>query len=227
MNWPQVLDEDTTLDWVAGGVSIARFGDGEFNLCLGNNCITQPHSKELAKALRKILIDPGSCLVGIPRIDIGPKFRFWDHFNRPEVLQLFGQKKYASAFITRPDSAPWIDRANYWDKIRKLWSGKNVTLVRGSDKSLTADMLNDAKFVTEIVAPKTDAFRHYKYLLEQIGTPEVALLCLGPTATVIAHELSCKGVHAVDLGHVGMFLRKHIHRQPMVVTEQDRAVDRV
>jgi hypothetical protein len=34
------------------------------------------------------------------------------------------------------------------------------------------------------------------------------IICLGPTATVLAERLAKKGVHALDLGHIGMFMRR-------------------
>lgn len=226
MAWPHVMGENWTLDLVASGRSIARFGDGEFNLCLGRPCITQAPCESLAALLRWMLRAPGECLVGIPRQGGGPKAPFWARFDRPDVRGLFGVDHYASACITRPDSAPWIDRPDYWAKIRSLWLGKDVTLVRGSEKSLTAAMLAGARSVREIVAPAKNAFAKYGELLEDIGTPATAILCLGPTATALAYELSHRGVHAIDLGHVGMFLRKHEKGLPMTVTEEDKAHDR-
>lgn len=226
MTWPFVLGDWFTLGLVASGRSIARFGDGEFNLCLGRPCVTQRPLPELATALRRILRDPGDCLVGIPRQGAGPKALFWSRYDRPEIRDMLSLDDYASACITRPDSAPWIDNPDYWDLVRKLWLGKDVTLVRGSEKSLTADMLNGAASVREIVAPARDAFAGYDALLERVGRPSTAILCLGPTATVMAHDLCRRGVHAIDLGHVGMFLRKHEKGEPMIVTAADKAVDR-
>jgi hypothetical protein len=227
MRWPRALAEDETLELIIAGASIARFGDGELNLALGSDCITQPYNSEISQALRQILDDPIDCLVGIPRLGGGPKEQFWRKYYRSDVCKLFGQSQYVSAFITRPDSAPWIDREDYWNKIRNIWRDKDVTLVRGSEKSLTAEMLDDAKSVKEIIAPRRDAFASYKDLMAQVGTPETALLCLGPTATIMAHDLCGRGVHAIDLGHIGMFLRKHMRGLSMAVTEHDKAVDRV
>jgi hypothetical protein len=46
-----------------------------------------------------------------------------------------------------------------------------------------------------------------------IHTPDywhlLVLLGLGPTATVLAVDLCRRGIHALDLGHVAMFLRKY------------------
>jgi hypothetical protein len=58
--------------------------------------------------------------------------------------------------------------------------------------------------------------------MKRIGTPDRALLCCGATATVLAVDLSARGVHAIDLGHAGMFLRKWRRGDPVQVTDADR-----
>lgn len=221
------LDEDATLDAVLAGASLARFGDGEINLALGRAlCVTQAPDPELQARLLVAMV-AGRCLIGVPRFNIGPKAPFWSKYDRREIHALMNpNRNYGSAFVTRPDSAPWINRPDYWAKVKRLWAGKDVTLVRGSGKSLTADMLVEARQVREIVAPAKNAFAQYDALMAEIGTPETVLLCLGATATIMAEELSVKGVHAVDLGHVGMFIRKHERGAPMTVTEADRDWDR-
>jgi hypothetical protein len=190
-------------------------------------CVTQSFSDRLGKRLRQILKNPGKCLVGIPRQNVGPKSSFWDRYDRQEVRDLLSESHhYASSLITRPDSAPWIDQPGYWNRVKDLWRYRDVTLVRGSEKSLTADMMSEARLVREIVVPHKNAFNQYDQLLEKVGTPSIAILCLGPTATVMAVDLCNLGVHAIDLGHIGMFLRKHERGLPMKVTEADRAFDR-
>jgi hypothetical protein len=226
------MDEDQTLDAVLAGASLARFGDGEFNLALGGECITQPGSARIAaslKALLKYAARPKNLLVGIPRQAVGPKAAFWSKYNQPGVrLLLDPQHTYASAFITRPDSAPWIDRPDYWAQLKALWAGKDVTLVRGSAKSLTAEMLYDARTVREILGPAHNAYADYARIIDQVRKAgrQTVLLCLGPTATVMAAELAAIGMHAIDLGHVGMFLRKHQRGEPMTITAQEKAYDR-
>ena len=52
---------------VAGGRSLARYGDGEFKLCAdGGGIKSQVGHPELASRLRAILRESGECLVGIP-----------------------------------------------------------------------------------------------------------------------------------------------------------------
>lgn len=225
MNWPIVLSEDETLDRVIAGESIARFGDGEFNLIFEGLCKTQRYEAPIGASLKAIL-SKGNCLVGIPRQGIGPKAKFWQRYNGSPIIKLLKKDVYGSAFITRPDSAPWIDRDDYWDKVRSLWDGKRVTLVRGSVKSLTGEMLKGAKAVNEIVCPNKNAYSGYQGIIDKIADDRIVLLCLGATATIMAYELSLRGQQAVDLGHVGMFLGKHERGESMEVTEADRSVDR-
>jgi hypothetical protein len=225
--YPDVINESATLDAVLAGKSIARYGDGEFKLANGGAGIkSQIGHPELAARLKAILIESGKCLVGIPNIrSKTPKKDFWDKFRHYHgFLDL--SRTYHSSFITRPDSAPWIDTEDYWRRVESLWVGRDVTLVRGSGKSLTADDLVGAGRVTEILAPRQHAWKSYQQLLERIGKPERALLCLGPTATVMAVDLCARGVHAIDLGHIGMFLRKRSRGEPMWVTEADKSVDK-
>lgn len=222
--YPRVLGEIDTLDCVSQGFSLARFGDGEIHLIRGRHAKLQEARPDLAARLRAILAQNthGRCLVGIPNLEAEtPKAAFWDRFR--DAADLMGDAVYASAFVTRPDSAPWIDRPAYWRTLEALWVGQDVTLVRGTAKSLTAGDLADAGAIREIVAPARNAWRQYGALLEAIGRPARALLCLGPTATVLAVDLAARGVHAIDLGHIGMFLKKHRAGLPMTLTDGDRA----
>jgi hypothetical protein len=229
--YPIVRDEQETLTRILAGASIARYGDGEFKLIrqgleghirAGDPGIkSQSFHPVLSRRLLDILNDSGSCMVGIPNIfSATPKRQFWNKFQF--VAEWLSPRPYASSFITRPDSAPWIATPTYWDQIESLWLGRDVTLVRGSGKSLTAEDLSGAGVVREIVCLRQHAFTEYASLLERIGTPDRALLCCGPTATVLAVDLCARGVQAIDLGHIGMFLKKYRRGDPMWVTDVDR-----
>lgn len=221
-SYPHVLSESETLDRILSGESIARYGDGEFKMCRGAGIKSQVANAELSWRLAHVLQDSGKCLVGIPNIrSETPKAEFWGKYTA--YARFLGEREYVSSFITRPDSAPWINTDDYWKRVESLWVGQSVTLVRGSSKSLTAADLVNAGEVTEIVAPRQHAFAEYQQLLERIGTPKRALLCLGPTATVMAVDLCKRGVHAIDLGHIGMFIRKVRRGAPLVVTDEDKA----
>lgn len=219
-SYPVVRDEVETLRRILAGASIARYGDGEFNLCFGRPAKAQAPNMVISSRLREILHESGSCMVGIPNIHSGtPKGPFWaKHLN---AAQWLAPRPYASSFITRPDSAPWIDTPEYWADLESLWAGREVTIVRGGRHGLDVDDLN-ARRVHTIECPVRDAFADYDRILRRIGHPDRALLCLGPTATVLAVDLCARGVHAIDLGHVGLFLRKHRRGEPMTVTDEDK-----
>lgn len=221
-DYPTVLSELETLQAVVSGHSLARYGDGEFKLCVGQSAKSQQRDSGLRRRLCGILQStPAACLVGIPNIHSEtPKAKFWRTFL--SYAGLLADRPYVSAFVTRPDSAPWIDTPEYWALLESLWIGRDVTLVRGSGKSLTADDLVGAGQVTEIICPRQHAWSSYGELMKRIGTPDRALLCCGATATVLAVDLCARGVHAIDAGHCGMFLRKQRRGDPMWVTDVDR-----
>lgn len=224
MSYPTVLSESTTLDRVLAGASLARYGDGEFNLCEGHGLKCQRFEADLALRLREILIDSGACLVGIPNIrSATPKLPFWSKYLT-RGARFLADRPYASSFVTRPDSAPWINTPDYWQRLEWLWVGHDVTLVRGSLRSLLPADLVGAASVREVLASPLDAWRDYDRLMADIGHPDRVLLCVGPTATVMAVDLCARGVHAIDIGHIGMFLRKYRRGESMTMSAADHAL---
>src|SRR6478735_12846542 len=109
MTYPAVLSESETLDRVIAGESLARFGDGELKMAAHVCGIkSQEAHPALSARLRSILRASGACLVGIPNIRSDtPKAEHWGKFTR--YAELLGDRPYVSSFVTRPDSAPWIN----------------------------------------------------------------------------------------------------------------------
>jgi hypothetical protein len=208
--YPFVMGEFDTMVEVVAGRSISRYGDGELRAALGRGCISQVHDENMARELRGILRDdvPG-LLVGIPNAySATPKSDSWSRFTTPGFTTLYGRSSYASSFVTRPDSAPWIDTPQYWNLVTHLWQGKDVTLVQGDLKSLREQDMSSASSVRTVWAPSRDAYAKIKEIEEQIGKPSgPVIMCLGCTATVLASRLHKKGVWGIDLGHIGMFMR--------------------
>jgi hypothetical protein len=219
MTYPTVLSEFDTLLQMTSGKSIARYGDGELRAALGRGCISQVDDPKMAAELKAILRDevPG-LLVGIPNTySDTPKRESWLRFSSPGFTTLYTRSSYASSFITRPDSAPWIDTEEYWSKVGDLWKGRDVTLVVGDEKSLRAQDLTGATSVRTVWGPERDAYASIDALEKIIGRPDgPVLMCLGCTATVLAARLHQKGVWAMDVGHIGMFMRcQGIYRMSM------------
>lgn len=210
--YPFVFSEAATLNEAHRGRALARFGDGELKLVLGRDAKSQRHHPQLAAMLARVLLDTtGPCMPCIPRpIPGGPKEAFWRDYLRNTYTRLYAPAAlYGSAFVTRPDSAPEINNAGYWASINDLWRGRDVVLVRGSGKSLTGDRLPGAASVHEIIGPVQHAWSERKALFDTLkGEKRRVILCLGATATVLAWQLAYEGVHALDLGHVGMFTKR-------------------
>lgn len=203
----RVVTEAQTIAYAAAGQSLSRFGDGELRLAVGGSAASQAPDQKLAKELRAILLR-SRALCCLPNMQ-SPRASDWRRYFEGQYLPLYDRHRvYGSAFVTRPDNAPWIDTDEYWESVRALWRGKNVMLVSGDDKSLTTKMMSDALTVTLIRAPARDAFTTIDETEERIGHPTgPIIMCLGATATVLAERLAQKGLWALDLGHVGMFMR--------------------
>ena len=183
---------------------------------------------QLAAELRQVLHEQGAgFIVGIPKIDGCPRAESWAKYCESPYLDLLPAKGvFYSSFITRPDNAPSIDTPEYWDLVRQLWKWGNVILVAGTakdgkgaeKKSLTAEMMADAAQLQVIIGPRQHAYEGIDLLEKEIiwcvdqdiragrDQPRV-LLCLGTCATVLAWRLWKRGIHALDVGHIGMFMR--------------------
>jgi hypothetical protein len=212
MIYPEVIGEFATLAALLTGKSIARYGDGELKLMDGKAYLREPPSEALAGELGRIIQEPHpACLVGIPTMDPGgPKYRNWLRHEKRFLKWLSPEVVYHSAFITRPDSAPWIRTVEFAEKIERLWKGKRATVLCEPGNSILRTVGLSAKKISHIECPHREAYAHIDRLERQIvgKRNEVALLSCGPTATCLAHRLAAAGVQAVDIGSAGGYLLK-------------------
>lgn len=207
-----IINESQTISMLLQGHSIARFGDGELRIALGNSVGHQAHHPKLQEELLHILKNPTKCLVGVPYVDIeSPKREVWENYSAPKYQALYNQEKqYYSSFITRPDSAPWIDCPAYWETIKHLWKDKHVTVVSGSKKGFQLGELPEAKgacFIQTLSEQAYDEIDNIERSIIAENLKTVILSC-GITATVLAWRLAEKGFQALDLGHLPMFMRR-------------------
>jgi glycosyltransferase family protein len=125
------------------------------------------------------------------------------------MLYVNKRKTYGNSLITRPymsykDKSSSFDR---FEKLKKLWFGRNVTIIEGSQSFIGVgnDLLSNANSIKRIIAPSIDAFEVYEKIIESssmIDKEDLILLALGPTATILAHDLTEKGYQALDIGHI-------------------------
>lgn len=219
--YPSVMTEFETLDLISQGKSIGRLGDGEFNHLSGRKNISQIADPQLtAELIRFVRSPPKNCLVGLPTMDPeGPKHGNWIKYKERYASFLDPKRRYASAFITRPDNAPWINTAEFYDKVQALWQDQDVTLVANGVRSLKPDFLmqTGAKSVHFVQCSFRDSYAQIRRLeIECISAGRLrVLMCCGPTATVLAARLAPVKIggapmHAIDLGHIGMFWRPYL-----------------
>lgn len=220
MFYPDVLTEVETLEALHQGKSIARYGDGELKLCRKASIKCQEYDAELSLRLQKILrYESDNCLVAIPRIQdktaLNPeKHPFWAPYEKPPYVDFYNRTlTYGSAFITRPDSIPAINTKEYFKHIQQLWNGRDVILINGTNRPFDKHptFLTNAASVARWDCPSQNAWAVYKRIFKNCteeSKDTLFILSAGPTATVLAYDLSEAGYQALDLGHIGMYYNR-------------------
>jgi hypothetical protein len=210
LTYPPVIGEWDTMRAVCAGSSIARFGDGELKLMHCKSYVREPASRKLAAELRAVLTNPHPrCIVGIPTMSSdGPKFENWIRHRDRFAGVLAPHVTYYSAFITRPDSAPWIQCEEFARLVESLWRCKRAAVIcEPKNKILTAVRLSAAR-TKHIRCPSHLAYSRIDLFEDAVleAEPEIALLSVGPTASCLANRLAAHGLHAVDIGSAGGYL---------------------
>jgi len=214
MTFPFVHDEFATIAKVAEGYSLARFGDGELKICHGSGYARESANAQLTAALYRTMCKPHeSCIIGLPTYDpAGPKYDNWLRHKDRFLRILPERREWYSAFVSRPDSAPWIFNRAYGEAVQALWKGKRVAVVCEDGNSIHGTVALAAGEVVHVPCPSHNAFAVLRDLESQVRRikPDIAILSAGPTATILANNLASRGIHAVDLGSAGGFLRKSL-----------------
>ena len=91
--------------------------------------------------------------------------------------------------------------------MRKLWENRDIVVVEGKFSTLgvSNDLFKNAKSIKRILCPAINAYSKYDEILEfcqSFPKDTLFILALGPTATVLADDLSKSGYQALDLGNI-------------------------
>lgn len=221
---PKIFNlEDSLNELISSNKSVARYGDGEFKLIMGENIGFQKHHPVLTQRLKEILKnDNDNVLVGI--IDV---FGYCPSSYTKKVMMLCRDtlynfidfdKKYLDAVVTRRFKFNCEEEGtNYFNKLKTLWNDKDIVIVEGAGSRLGVgnDLFDGAKSIQRILCPIKNAFSKYNEILAEClkqSDDKLFILALGPTATVLAVDLADKGYKALDIGHLDTcyetFLRK-------------------
>jgi glycosyltransferase family protein len=218
---PRVRNRFETLTTVVETQrSITRFGDGEFNLAMGRSIPFQTASPILSERLKEILRSDDErvhvCIADVfGSLDqyIDTTQTFWRKFHaqyRDEIYALLDMdKQYLDTHISRPyiDYRDRSHTAAHYEGLKKLWDGLDVVIVEGEQTQMGSgnDLLGNARSIKRIMVPSRNAFDQYSHILDTVSkeTKEALyLLCIGPTATVLAYDMARLGYYALDIGHL-------------------------
>ena len=222
---PEILDVTTTIDnLLTSRKSLCRFGDGECTLMKGSGIGFQEYDAELAERLRQILADEQTdCYVGInryywyildePERNTNPvHYRFYT-FNVPQYREFYKahcnkNKIYVDSCLGGYMSQKSLEFCQKrFDKLKTLFTDKKLVIVAGETvfDNIQYDFFESAAEKEFVFAPRVNAFRHFNEIIEKLlkyPKDYLMVLILGPTATVLAYELSKRGYVSYDIGHV-------------------------
>ena len=217
--------EDTVAYIKEHKCSVTRYGDGEFELMLGyGNPHFQEPSEGLAAGLLRVFENPPpQLLICVPYFIVSTKEtskdggRFWEYWaqiNQEKVVKAIRQRVgrdylFGDSYISRPFTA-YKSRKNadrLFPLLKELWDGQDVLFVEGEGTRLGVgnDLFSNTKSIKRILAPAENAFDSYQKILDTVRAHwngELVILAVGPTATVLAHDLSQEGIQTLDLGHI-------------------------
>ena len=223
---PKVLSSEETIKFIIEHkVSISRYGDGEIRSMQGFDLNFQPQSKELTRKLKEIK-STQNCLLCIPnifekkffskKIIKDEEYVFWaKHLMKYEYLykKKFGKvaplgDAFISRFYIRYNDKSKQKNEKYITLLKQIWEQRDIVFVEGVNSRLGYgnDLFNNSRSIKRILCPPSDAFSVYDEILSCVKSnckkSDLIILALGPTATVLAYDLSEMGYQALDMGHV-------------------------
>lgn len=219
--------EDTIKRIVDGRLSISRFGDGEFRLMMKTGEIGfQKENDLLANKLikaftlhnRNLLVCTYDFWEKIPMKTKQGEWVKWAITKYHKKIKVFYDYSYhyGNSLISRfyhPYLYKYCDfdylEKKYIPLLEKIWSSRNLLIVEGEETRLGCgnDLFNNSNTIRRIICPSKNAFDCYDRIYESIcfhhNKDDLVLLALGPTATVLAAELTInENYQVIDIGHI-------------------------
>jgi len=209
--YPNVETIDETINRiVTERKSIARYGDGEFSLCYDRSIFFQKKDLQLRYRLKSILgfVENKHCLIAIPEFNPDDLYPFWIDYwyeNMQDISDIIKAKAvYPNMGISRQCTIEQIKA------LSKVWENRNVLFVYGEKGrfSLSHPIFQNIKSFDEVLGPARNAWSEYdKIQMDVINKAckiddPLIIISLGPTATVLAYDLSNLGFQSLDIGHI-------------------------
>lgn len=203
--------------------SLCRFGDGEFEIMLGNKrSWFQSINLGLAQRLRNILHSDDSNIIIAVADNYGNLEKYTEpsadtirSYLKPEKrkqhMDLLNLNKiYYDAYVSRPYII-YKDKGNarkVFEMYGRIFEGRDVLIVEGqhTKTGYKNDLFNNAKKISRILCPDYDAYLYYddiyNSVIKNADKDALIIISLGPAATVLAYDLAKKGYQALDFGQM-------------------------
>lgn len=237
----KALDISSMIDYMKGGGSIVRFGDGEILILEGRGAPDyQEYSAELQKSLLKVFKSNNSnLLVCIPRcLNGGKDFSilttraayFWARFAVHNFEWLTKHINPEQLYGDTEISRPWIDslnreRAGYvFQEFKNLFRDRKLVIIEGRYTRFGCgnDLILKARKISRIIGPEKNAFNYCSQFIEEAtkcDKDSLIIVSLGPAGKVVTYELVQKGYQVWDLGHLDIeyewFIRNN-HKKMLI-----------
>lgn len=222
---PTIISAEETIDiLIKEKKSLVRYGDGEFEVMRNHSRHKfQNANAELADRLKEILGNDNADILVAIADNYGDLSSYTDYaangiryYLSPNVRKdhmalLDMNRVYYDAYLSRP-YIMYRDKTQdrmkeKFDKIKSIWRDQRVLMIEGTHTRFGVgnDLFDETREVVRILAPDKNAYDRYDDILEmakRYAQDRLTLITLGPTATVLAHDLACLGYWAIDIGQV-------------------------
>ena len=139
--------------------------------------------------------------------------KYWMKYlnlNRSKIYKIINMNKiYYDTQVTRLyiDIKDKSKVENRFNLVKSLWNNREVVIVEGEKSRLGIgnDLFNGCKSIERIICPSINAFSKYDEIFKEVKKQDkskLILIALGPTATILAYDLSNEGYQAIDIGHI-------------------------
>ena len=227
----RIMKSEKTIRYIIENqCSVARYGDGEFGILLQDSAPGfQQKTPELAQKLKAALGNRNpNLLLCVPwclnhlkyrKADSKKWWTDWGLCNERQkrlvkiIRELSGADYvFGDASITRPYiSMKTSDRADIiFPLLKQIWDKRDLLIVEGEYTRLGVanDLFSNANSIKRVLVPAKDAFACYEDIVSTIKSVylsnQLVLLAVGPTATVLAFDLSKNDIQAIDIGHIDL-----------------------
>ncbi len=227
--FPVIKDADETLNEIIDHKkSIARFGDGEFSQIVKlDRHKFQKLDERLGERLKEVLYSHHPNMLIAIANNYGSLQDFTDAAadavriymangnTRQQHMELLEHDRvYYDAYVSRPyvmykDQMTEAPRKRF-ERLKDIWKGRSVIIVEGAQTRMGIgnDLLEGAGEIKRILAPAASSFDRYddilKTSLEYAQKDTLFLIAMGPSAGVLAYDLTVEGYQAVDIGHLDL-----------------------